>query len=84
MLLLLPIGLQILFWSIHGLARVLERVNAFKVRANYLKFLLQGIMTLPMDWHASHTRPRPPSFVQSIAGSVASIRFPTAHRDRPR
>lgn len=54
LLLLLPIGLQIVFWSIHGPARVLERVNAFKVRANYRKYLLQGIMTLPMDWHASH------------------------------
>jgi len=35
MLLLLPIGLQILFWSIHDPARFLERVNAFKIRANY-------------------------------------------------
>ncbi len=53
-LLLLPIVLQITFWSLHGPARVLERVNAFKVRANYRKYLLQGIMTLPMEWHASH------------------------------
>ena len=34
-MLLLPIALQIIFWSLHGPARVLERVNAFKVRANY-------------------------------------------------
>jgi len=54
LLLLLPIVLQIVFWGIHGPARVLERVNAFKVRANYRKYLLQGIMTLPMEWHASH------------------------------
>lgn len=50
----LPIVIQLAFWSIHGPARVLERMNAFKARANYRKFLLQGIMTLPMDWHTSH------------------------------
>jgi ATP-binding cassette, subfamily B, bacterial len=54
LLLLLPVGIQIVFWLLHGPARVLERVNAFKVRANYRKYLLQGIMTLPMEWHASH------------------------------
>jgi len=53
-LLLLPILLQLVFWALHGPARVLERVNAFKVRANYRKHLLKGIMTLPLDWHASH------------------------------
>jgi ATP-binding cassette, subfamily B, bacterial len=54
MLLLLPIILQVVFWGLHGPARVLERVNAFKVRANYRQYLLQGIMTLPMEWHVSH------------------------------
>ena len=54
LLLLLPIVIQVVFWAVHGPARVLERLNAFKVRANYRKYLLQGIMTLPMDWHASH------------------------------
>ncbi len=52
--LLLPILIQMTFWALHGPARVLERVNAFKVRANYRKYLLQGIMNLPMEWHASH------------------------------
>ena len=54
LLLLLPVAIQVAFWVIHGPARVLENTNAFKVRANYRKYLLQGIMTLPMEWHTSH------------------------------
>jgi ATP-binding cassette subfamily B protein len=41
-------------WAIHGPARFLESVNAFLVRLNYRKFLLRGVMTFPMDWHADH------------------------------
>ena len=54
LLLLLPVLIQVVFWAIHGPARVLENTNAFKVRANYRKYLLKGIMTLPMEWHTSH------------------------------
>ena len=50
---LFPI-LSVVFWSLHGPARVLERNNAFIVRANYKKFLLNGIMDLPSQWHADH------------------------------
>ncbi len=42
------------FWVLHGPARVLERANAYKVRANYKKFLLRGVLGLPLDWHAEH------------------------------
>lgn len=56
--LLLLVGLvlvrSILFWSIHGTARVIEVENAFKVRVNYRKFLLKGVMTMPLDWHVGH------------------------------
>lgn len=27
---------------------------AFQVRSNYRKFLLQGVMTLPLEWHRDH------------------------------
>jgi len=53
-LLLLPVAIQLVFWAIHGPARVLENTNAFHVRANYRKYLLRGVMTLPMEWHTSH------------------------------
>lgn len=42
------------FWAFHGPARVLERYNAFKVRANYKKYLVEGTMDLPLAWHTDH------------------------------
>ena len=53
-LLMLTLVFELLFWSIHGPARCIERCNAFKVRVNYRKNLLKGIMTLPMEWHVDH------------------------------
>lgn len=41
-------------WSLHGPARVIECSVAFRVRANYRKHLLQGVMTLPLEWHRDH------------------------------
>jgi len=41
-------------WFFHGPGRILERINAFKVRVNYRKHLLKGVITLPMKWHADH------------------------------
>jgi ATP-binding cassette subfamily B protein len=54
MLLVFLLASDIFFWAFHGPARVLERVNAFKGRANYRGFLLRGVMNLPMEWHAEH------------------------------
>lgn len=42
------------FWLFHGPARVLERNNAFLVRANYRKYLLDGVMDLDPEWHTNH------------------------------
>lgn len=53
-LLLLTLGLDFLFWVFHGPARVIERSNGFKAKANYRKKLLKGVMTLPLDWHSNH------------------------------
>ncbi len=52
--LVIMFGSTILFWTFHGPARILERSNAFKARINYRKFLLSGVMSLPMEWHAEH------------------------------
>ncbi len=43
-----------IFWMIHKPARQMENDNAFIVRANYRRYLLQGVMTLPLGWHAEH------------------------------
>ncbi len=53
-LLVATIVLELVFWAIHGPARVMERLNAFDVRANYRKHLLHGVMNLPMEWHVDH------------------------------
>ncbi len=47
-------AIDIVFWSLHGPARLIEEANAFKARANYRKDLLKGVMTLPMKWHIEH------------------------------
>ncbi len=41
-------------WALHGPARCMERRNAFRIRTNYRRFLLQGVMTLPLEWHTNH------------------------------
>lgn len=48
------IGVQFAFWMFHGPARVLEITNAFKARANYKLFLLEGTLDLPAGWHTDH------------------------------
>lgn len=53
-LIALLVLVPLLFWLFHGPARVLERANAFIVRANYKKHLLDGVMDLPIDWHVNH------------------------------
>lgn len=46
--------IQIVGWIFHGPARVIEIRNAFLVRANYKKFLIDGTMALPVSWHTDH------------------------------
>jgi ABC-type multidrug transport system fused ATPase/permease subunit len=53
-LLLVFLFLDIAAWSFHGPARNMETKNAFRVRANYKKYLLQGVMALPIEWHSNH------------------------------
>lgn len=53
LLMILPL-ITLLFWAFHGPARFLERKNAFIVRGNYKKYLLDGVMAFPLEWHASH------------------------------
>lgn len=50
MLLIISIG----FWIFHGPARVIESKNAFIVRANYKKSLIDGVLSFPLAWHADH------------------------------
>lgn len=54
LLLLVTLLWTVLYWSMHGPARVMECSNAFRARANYRRHLLEGVMNLPMDWHVEH------------------------------
>lgn len=53
-LLMGTLATMLVFWAIHGPARVIECTNAFLARMNYRKYLLKGVMTLPMEWHSDH------------------------------
>ncbi|MDP3962658.1 MAG: ABC transporter ATP-binding protein [bacterium] len=53
-LLLANFSLTFMFWGLHGPARCIERANAYRVRAGYCKYLVKGILTLPLDWHSEH------------------------------
>ena len=53
-ILFLFVLLSIGFWFFHGPGRVIEIRNAFLVRANYKKHLLDGTMDLPAKWHSDH------------------------------
>ena len=50
----LTLVITIAFWALHGPARVIEADNAFKVRANYKKYLFHGVMSLPIEWQTNH------------------------------
>jgi ATP-binding cassette subfamily B protein len=52
--LLVTLVIDLIFWALHGPARVIEILNSFKARMNYRKHLLKGVMTLPMEWHVEH------------------------------
>lgn len=44
----------IFFWACHAPARVVELVNAFKVRMNYRHHFIKGVFGLPLEWHNDH------------------------------
>ena len=50
----LLVGLTLAFWLFHGPARVIENKNSFIVRTNYKKYLIDGTMDLPAEWHTDH------------------------------
>lgn len=53
-LLMLFVLQTVAFWAFHGPARILETQNAFLVRAHYKKYLLDGTIGLPLEWHTEH------------------------------
>lgn len=48
------VGLKILFWSIHGPTRVLERYVAFHICFAYKTHMYQTVTNLPLKWQRRH------------------------------
>jgi ABC-type multidrug transport system fused ATPase/permease subunit len=48
------LALKISFWLFHGPARVIERLVAFNIKANYKSKLFGVLMQLPVQWHREH------------------------------
>ncbi len=53
-LFLLMIGIQVMFWLLHGPARVLETTNAFHARNAFADRLFRIVTGLPVQWHRDH------------------------------
>ena len=50
----LMIGINIVFWALHGPARVLETTTAFHARNAYADHLFTTVTALPVQWHKDH------------------------------
>lgn len=48
------VATTVLFWALHGPARLMEQSNAFRAKLNYRKHLLLGSLNLSLDWHAEN------------------------------
>jgi ATP-binding cassette, subfamily B, bacterial len=48
------IGIQVGFWFLHGPARVIEEVNAFHMKNNFVDRLFRILTSLPVQWHRDH------------------------------
>lgn len=42
------------FWIFHGASRIIEQMNAFFVRKNYRKEMIDKVMALSAEWHIAH------------------------------
>lgn len=47
----LMLGTTFLFWAFHGIARIIERMNAFYIRYQYQTYLVEGVLDRSLSWH---------------------------------
>lgn len=48
------IGLKVIFWSIHGPTRLLERYVAFRITYAYKAHMFKTVTNLPLKWQRQH------------------------------
>lgn len=47
-------GITVMFWLLHGPARVIERRTAFAVFDNFVSALYRKVTEMPLRWHQDH------------------------------
>ncbi len=47
----LLLAITVVFWILHGTARVLETTTSFHVRKNYVNDKIRTVLRLPIKWH---------------------------------
>lgn len=52
--LVLSVIFLLVFWSLHGPARIIERHIALKIQQNFRLTLYEGLTKLPLKWHHDH------------------------------
>lgn len=48
------VGLKVIFWSIHGPTRLLERYVAFQITYAYKAHMFKAVTELPLKWQREH------------------------------
>lgn len=48
------LGLNILFWLLHGPARIMEQLTGYNVHRNYTNKKIFRVLELPVKWHKDH------------------------------
>lgn len=48
------VGLKVIFWSIHGPTRLLERYVAFRITYAYKAHMFKTVTNLPLKWQREH------------------------------
>jgi ABC-type multidrug transport system fused ATPase/permease subunit len=46
--------IEVSFWVINGVGRVIERRYHFKIRKNYKQAMFEKVLALPASWHKDH------------------------------
>lgn len=50
----LLLAVNVTFWLLNGIARVIERRFHFKIRKNYKQDMFEKVLDLPASWHKDH------------------------------
>lgn len=52
LLLLALLGITLIFWFLHGPARMIQKKHAFRIRNNYREYLVSKTLNFDVSWHS--------------------------------